>query len=45
MAILANKYDAVAGASIGSTTNGGGCLTLENICVALGVDTLQVSDL
>lgn len=39
MAILCNKYDAVARSSTGGT----GCLTLENVCVALAVDTLQAS--
>lgn len=43
MAILANKYDAVSGSSVGSTTSGSGFLTLENVCVALAVDALQVS--
>ncbi|CAB1104179.1 unnamed protein product [Ectocarpus sp. CCAP 1310/34] len=44
VAILANKYDAISGASAGGVKNSGrdGCLTLENVCIALAVDTLQV---
>lgn len=45
MAILCNKYDALTESSTGggATSGGGGsCLTLENVCVALAVDTLQV---
>ncbi len=43
MAILCNKYDAVAGSSTGDAMGGGGCLTVENVCIALAVDTLQAS--
>lgn len=42
MAILCNKYDAVTEPSTGGASTGGGCLTLENVCVALAVETLQV---
>lgn len=35
VAILANKYDAV-------TSPRNRCLTVENVCIALGVDTMQV---
>ncbi|CAN0206175.1 unnamed protein product [Ectocarpus fasciculatus] len=45
VAILANKYDiAMTGASAGGGVNSGrdGCLTLENVGIALAVDTLQV---
>lgn len=42
VAILCNKYDAVTESSTGGASSGGGCLTLENVCVALAVDALQV---
>lgn len=43
VAILCNKYDtAVKEPSTGSASSGHGCLTVENVCVALAVDTLQV---
>lgn len=42
VAILCNKYDAVTEPSAGSAFGGDGCLTLENVCVALAVDALQV---
>lgn len=44
VAILANKYDRIGTSNTTSTANAtsGACLTVENVCVALGVDTLQV---
>lgn len=42
VAVLANKHDLAETSTIGGASTNG-CLTPENVCVALGVDAMQVS--